>query len=179
MPRKGYDKAIKSAFLQAVTTARAAGQPWVEALKAAQEAGYKGTLGGIEKMFRELSKKPVRKPGRPRGKSPAVARKHSRIYDEATKAAIVSAALEARKAGKKWPEALREAKAAGYRGGVIALIGLISRAGKPARKPGRPPKKAQPAGGLEPIQEIIQSLVKEQVAAALARAIVALENARG
>ena len=185
MPRKGYDEATKSAFLQAVTVARAAGQPWVDAFKAAQEAGYTGTLGGIEKMFHEMQAKKAghkapAKRGRPKKKAPAVVRKRRRnFYDEATRSAIVNAAIGARKSGKKWPEALKAAKRAGYRGGLIALTGFVTRAGKTARKPGRPARKAQAVGGLEPIQEIIERLVKERVRAALDRAITELERARG
>ncbi|MGD0088687.1 MAG: hypothetical protein ABSE73_02100 [Planctomycetota bacterium] len=179
MPRKGYDEATKSAFMQAVTAARAAGKPWVDAFKAAKGAGYTGTLGGIEKMFHLM--KGVRKPGAKRGrpKGLGVARKHRHVYDEATRAAIVNATLEAQKAGKKWPEALQAAKTAGYQGGLIALTGFVTRTGKPARKPGMPAKKAQVAGGLEPIQEIIERLVKEQVKVAIGRAIAELEKARG
>jgi len=183
VPREGYDKATKSAFLQAVTAARAAGQPWVDAFKAAKEAGYTGTLGGIAKMFREneekkAGRKAPAKRSRPRKSGPAAARKRRRhFYDEATRATIVSAALGARKTGKKWPEALQAAKAAGYRGGLIALTGFVTRAGKMARKPGRP--AGQGARGLEPIQEIIERLVKERVRAALDRAIGELRKARG
>jgi len=182
VPRKGYDEATKSAFLQAVAAARAAGQPWVDAFKAAQAAGYTGTLGGIAKMFYEIEAKKAgrnapAKRGRPRKKGPAAARERRRhFYDEATRAAIVNAALEARKAKKRWPEALQAAKAAGYRGGVIALMGFVTRAGKTARKPGRP--AGQKASGLEPIQEIIERLVKERVTAALGKAIEELEKVR-
>jgi len=178
VPRKGYDEAIKSAFLEAVTAARAAGQPWVETFKAAKEAGYTGTLGGIEKMFHVTKgKKAVRKPGRPRKEGLAVARKPNRLYSEATRVAIVNAALEARKAGKKWRQALEAAQAAGYRGRLTSLIGLIRYAEKTARKPGRPAR--QRASGLEPIQEIIERLAKERVRVALDRAIEELEKVRG
>ena len=181
MPRKTYDAATKSAFLQAVVAARAAGQPWVDAYKAAKEVGYTGTLGGIERMFREMKgggKRPGRKPGRPKG-SVSAKKRGNRLYDSVTRAAIVNAALEARKAGKKWRQALEAARAVGYRGGVIALIGLVGRAGKTAKKPGRPAKEVQVVGGLEPIQAIIERLVKERVRAALDKAIVELEKGRG
>ena len=179
MPRKVYDEATKSAFLQAVTAARAAGQPWVDAFKTAKGAGYTGTLGGIKGMFHEMKGKMLgRKPGRPKG-SVSANKRGNRLYDDAAKAAIVNAALEARNTGKKWAEALEAAKAVGYRGGVIALMGLVSRVGKKARKPGRPAKKAQVVGGLEPIQEIIERLVSERVRAALDKAIAELEKVRG
>jgi len=45
------------------------------------------------------------------------------------------------------------------------------------RKPGRP--AGQKASGLEPIQEIIERLVKERVRAALDRALGELEKVRG
>ena len=44
---------------------------------------------------------------------------------------------------------------------------------------GRPPQKTQVGGGLEPIQEIIERLVKERVGAALCRVIAELERVRG
>ena len=179
MPRKHYDEATKTAFLQAVTTVRASGQSWVDAFKAAKEAGYAGTLAGIKKMFHEMKgKKPGRKPGRPKG-SKTVHRRGNRLYDEATKTAIVSAALEARKAGKKWAEALQAAKEAGYRGKLISLVGFVKSPGQVGRKPGRPAKKAQAEGGLESIQEVIERLVKERVRAALDKAIGELEKTRG
>jgi len=168
VPRKTYDAATQSAFLEAVISARAAGQPWVDAFKAAKEAGYTGTLGGIERMYREMKgkgKMPGRKPGRPKG-SVSAKKRGNRLYDEAMKAAIVNAALEARKAGKKWRQALEAAKAVGYCGGLISLIGFVNRPGRVAKKPGRPARKAQVVGGLEPIQEIMERLVKERVGAA-------------
>jgi len=182
VPRKGYDEAIKSAFLQAVSEARVAGQPWGDAFKAAKEAGYTGTLGGIKGMFHlTKGKKAGRKPGAKRGrpKGLGVATKHRHVYNEATRAAIVNATHEALKTGKKWPEALQAAKAAGYRGGLIALTGFVTRTGTPARKPGRPVKKAQMVGRLEPILEIIERLVKERVRAVLDRAIEELKKVRG
>jgi hypothetical protein len=177
MARKRYDGATKSAFMQAVIATRGAGQPWTEAFKAAQGAGYSGTLGGIERMFREMQGKgklPGRKPGRPKG-SKSARKRGDRFYDDATRAAIVKAAREARQAGKKWRQALEAAKAVGYRGGVISLIGLVRRGGKAAKKPGRPGKQA--ASGLGTVQELIERLVKERVRAALARAIAELEKA--
>jgi len=181
VPRKGHGKATKSAFMQAVTAVRAAGQPWVDAFKAAKEAGYMGTLGRIERMYREMKgkgKMPGRKPGRPKG-TVSAKKRCNRLYDDAAKDAIVNAALEARKAEKKWRQALEAAKAMGYRGGLISLIGFVNRPGQVAKKPGRPAKKAQVVGGLESIQQIIEHLVKERVRAALDRAIGELGKARG
>jgi len=184
MPRKVYNEATKSAFMQAVIAARAANRPWVDAFKAAQAAGYTGTLGGIERMFREMrgkkrGPKPKAKRGRPKG-SKSVLKRGGRFYNDAAKAAIVNAAREARLAGKKWPQALAAAKAVGYRGGVISLIGFVTRAGQAVKKPGRPgrPRK-QEANGIGPIQEIIGRLVKERVKAALDRAIEELQKVRG
>lgn len=50
MPRV-YGKAKKT-FLRVARAARAAGKSWEETFKAAKEAGYTGTLCGIERMFR-------------------------------------------------------------------------------------------------------------------------------
>jgi hypothetical protein len=182
MPKFVYDKAVKAAFIQAVSAARAAGKSWAEAHKDAQAAGYTGSLGGIERMYRDLLEKglkPRRKPGRPKGsKNKRVRRRADRFYDEATRNAIISAALAARKAGQKWPQALEAAKAKGYRGGVISLIGFVKRGPKASRKPGRP-KKAAAVSGFEPLQEMIERIVKQRVKAALDRAIEQLESLLG
>jgi hypothetical protein len=81
--------------------------------------------------------KPAPKKRKPKAK-PFAAKK--RNYDAATKAAIVKAALAARNAGEKWPEALVAAKKAGYRAGLVSLMLFVKAAGKPAKKLGRPAK---------------------------------------
>jgi len=80
MPRKRYSAQTKTAIVEAVKTARNAKKSWAEACVAAQKAGYKGSLGGLEQMIRradvKTSKHSARKvalksigkrgPGRPR-----------------------------------------------------------------------------------------------------------------
>ncbi|HEY3324993.1 MAG TPA: hypothetical protein VGP72_31355 [Planctomycetota bacterium] len=72
MPVKRYDKKVKAAIIEATTTARSDGKSWNEAFKAAKEAGYTGSLGGLEQMIRNAAlkskKQAVRKLGRPAGK---------------------------------------------------------------------------------------------------------------
>jgi len=64
-------------------------------------------------------------------------------YDPKMIAAIVEAALAARKAGKPWAEAYRAGQAAGYRGSPQGLEQMIRRArGKVTVSRGRSPAKA-------------------------------------
>ena len=116
-------------------------------------------------------------------------------YNAGTKAAIIEAVRNARKAKKSWAEACLAAKEAGYKGTLPGLEQLLRRAGlirrrgrKPGRKPavnvaagivkrgpGRPPK----AAGLDGIEAMISELIKARVKAVLDKAIAALENLRG
>jgi len=74
----------------------------------------------------------------------------SKVYKPNVKAAILKAAVNARKAGKKWPEALQAAKAAAYRGGLVSLIlfgkGKRKRARRAAAKATTAKAPAQAAG---------------------------------
>jgi hypothetical protein len=123
-------------------------------------------------------------------------------YSPAIKSKIMSAAIAARGAGKKWSEALQAAKAVGYRGSLQGIVKMI-RAGnrkKIVRKPaavkpavtkrgpgrpkgigkrlGRPPMKTVSVNGLGSIQAAVDRIVQERVNAALSRAIAVLETAR-
>jgi hypothetical protein len=112
--------------------------------------------------------------------------KKGRLYDDATKAAILKAAVEARAAGKTWPQALEDAKAAGYKGGVVSLMLYVRAASKGKRKPGRPAKKrgrpakaaAAPAAQVGSIEALIDRIVEERVGAALEQAIAVLQKIR-
>ncbi|MCY3018742.1 MAG: hypothetical protein NTW87_06905 [Planctomycetota bacterium] len=197
---KRYKPEVKAKFIEAAAAARAAGKPWKAAYVAAQEAGYKGSIDALEKM---LARKKVKKAA---PAAPAVAQKAApaapkpaakkqkpksspkpkakRNYDAATKAAIVKAAIAARKAGKKWPEALVAAKAAGYRGGLVSLMLFVKAArkqGRPAKatiaapapkKRGRPPKVAAPAvPALDPV-------AAQYLVSAIDKAVAELEKLR-
>ncbi|MGD0089886.1 MAG: hypothetical protein ABSE73_08190 [Planctomycetota bacterium] len=78
--------------------------------------------------------------------------KRFKRYKAKTKAAIIEAALAARKTGKTWAEALQAGQQAGYRGSLGGLEQMVLRAGgkKPGRR-GRPPgsknKSSATAGG--------------------------------
>ena len=51
--RRGYDDAVKAAIVNAVLAARKSGESWRKAHGAAEEAGYKGTLGGLVQFIRQ------------------------------------------------------------------------------------------------------------------------------
>jgi hypothetical protein len=106
-------------------------------------------------------------------------------YDPRTKAAIVGAALAARKDGKSWAEAFQAVQAAGYGGSQPGLEQMVRKTGgkRPGRR-GRPPgsknKPSVAAGGdVSSIGAMIEKIVQERVRAALDRAIAALKNELG
>ena len=117
-------------------------------------------------------------------------------YDDQTKAAIIQAAVDARKEGKQWGEALSAAKNAGYKGGQQYLVKMIrgsgasgaikargKRRGKPgrpsgAKRRGRPAKATKAAGsGLGAIQGIVDKMVAARIATVLQEAVATLESA--
>lgn len=183
--RKRYKPEIKARIIEAATAARAAGKPWKDAHVAAQQAGYKGNVDNLMKMIVRKAKKaaPAKKTA-PSPAAPGIARN----YDAATKAAIVKAALEARKEGKKWPEALVAAKAAGYRGGLISLMLFVKGAGKAARRPGRPAKAApapakkrgRPAKAKAPAPVVtaLDPVAAQYLVSAIDKAIAELQKLR-
>jgi hypothetical protein len=61
MPRKIYDPNAKVAFINAACDARKTGRPWVQAFSAAKEAGYTGSLKGIQKLLRDAGAFPKRR----------------------------------------------------------------------------------------------------------------------
>jgi len=109
-------------------------------------------------------------------------------YDTATKAAIIQAAVAARKAGKTWPQALEAAKAAGFRAKVPRLIRFVQSASQAARKPvrkaaakTRPAKAAAPAApasDLKVLEATLSGIVTQRVRAVLDDAIAVLQRAR-
>ena len=120
-----------------------------------------------------------------------------KIYAKEIKAAFLSAAISARGQGKTWNEALAAAKEAGYTGSRQGIVKMIrstreakgkaagrrrKRVGRPrGKRLGRPPgvRKAVVGGGhYEPIQTMIDQLVKERVRGVLDRAIAELQKAR-
>jgi hypothetical protein len=113
-------------------------------------------------------------------------------YDEATKAAIKKAALDARKAGKTWKDAHAAAQEAGYQGSQQGIIKLLRTEGKAkrGRKPGRPagsknkrkpgrPKGSGAGASSHPseISQLIDKLVKGRIQEALDKAIAVLKSA--
>src|SRR5947208_2747678 len=67
MANVAYDPATKTAIVQSVADARKAGKAWKLAHEAAQQAGYKGTLGGLVQLVRNNKGAVRRGPGRPAG----------------------------------------------------------------------------------------------------------------
>ena len=103
-------------------------------------------------------------------------------YRPETKAAILSAAMSARREGQAWLEAFRAAKAAGYHGSREGLEQMVRKVAKQRPRRGRPPKSAAqaqaPAGGIPALGALIEKLVKDQVRAALDKVIADLKAAQ-
>jgi len=103
-------------------------------------------------------------------------------YDPQTKAAIIEAALSARKAGKTWAEAFQAGKDAGYNGSQLGLEQMVRKSGGkvPGRR-GRPAKAQAPEalGGIPAVGALIEKIVKDRVQVALDKAIADLKQARG
>jgi hypothetical protein len=195
MQRKVYDKETKAAVIAATTAARAAGKTWLQAFEVAKQAGYTGGPAGIKKMLQAEAKKKAggkatAKKAKAKSPAPAKAVKkgRDRIYDAATKAAIIKAAVAARKAGKTWPQALEVAQAAGFRGKRARLIRFVQSAAKAAKKPvrkaapkARPAKAAAPAApasDLKVLEATLSRIVKQRVRTVLDAAIALLQRAR-
>ena len=113
-------------------------------------------------------------------------------YDDKTKAAIIQAAVDARKDGKQWGDALSAAKEAGYTGGQQYLVkmirgsgasGAIKPRGKGRGKLGRlvGTKRGRPGkthgSGLGSIQTIVDKMVAARIATVLNEAVATLESA--
>jgi hypothetical protein len=103
-------------------------------------------------------------------------------YSPKAKARILQAVTNARASGKKWPEAHKAAAAAGYLGGLPALMVLVKNA-QPAKKRGRPAKAALVAkprtralGGLSEVGRIVESQIKARVNAAIQAVIENLKS---
>ena len=225
MPTNRYESKTKSAFLKAATDARAAGKPWADVHASAKAAGYTGTVKGITRMVekadpkakvkKELTPKPAAKSTKAK-KTPAKKATASKPtakrtptsrtitggpgkrYTAAMKSAIMSAAIAARGAGKKWTEALRAAVEKGYRGSLQGIVKMIrasnrkkhskpaAKVGRPkgkigrpkgsGKRLGRPPMKAISVNGFGSIQAAVDRIVRDRVRGALDRAIAVLES---
>jgi len=105
-------------------------------------------------------------------------------YTEGQKTAILDAVKAARKTGT-WPDALKAAKEAGFKGKLPYLMkfaGGGTRKGK--RRMGRPKgSKTPPAAairngsGLGAIDQIVERMVEQRVGVAVSRAVASLERA--
>jgi len=107
MSRIVYKPNVKAAILAAVRKALGSGKSWPDAYEAATALKYTGKLQSLQKMYYKRSK-----PGRKAAtaKAPAQAagkRTGGQRYDPATKAAIIKAAVAARKAGRPGRRPLR------------------------------------------------------------------------
>ena len=191
MPRGIYKPNVKAAIFAAVRKALGGGKPWTEAYGAAKALKYAGKLRSLQRMYYMRGKRgrkaaakatTARAPARAAGKRTGALR-----YDAATKAAIIRAAVAARKAGKTWPQALEVAQAAGFRAKVPRLIRFVQSASKAARKAGRkaaPKSRASKAvapargGDLKVLESTLGRIVKDRVRAVLDEAIAVLQHAR-
>jgi len=106
-------------------------------------------------------------------------------YDRKTKAAVVEAALAARKAGRSWAEAFQAGREAGYNGSQPGLEQMVRKVGgrKPGRR-GRPPgsknKSSVTAGGdVSSIGALIEELVQSRIRSVLDKVIADLKMVRG
>jgi len=111
-------------------------------------------------------------------------RKAFKRYKPQIKAAIVAAAVAARKAGKTWAEAFLAGKEAGYRGSLAGLEQLVRYASrKKPRRRGRPPgsknKAPRAAGGIPGVGALIEKIVQDRVRAALDGVIAGLKRTLG
>lgn len=116
-------------------------------------------------------------------------------YDEETKAKILKATADARKAGMTWDDALVAAKASGFKGTLPYLMKMArdsgavkiraKKRGRPAGKsaakrgPGRPAKVKVSLGAsasLGDIEKIVAGMVESRVSAAIHRAVATLER---
>lgn len=191
MPRIVYKPKVKAAIFAAVRKALGSGKSWTAAHEAAKALKYTSELRSLQKMYYKR-RKPGRKPAAQATKAKAAAQAGGKLtgalrYDAATKAAIVRAAVAARKAGKTWPQALEVARAVGFRAKVPRLIRFVQSASKPAKKPrrqatlrARAPRIVALARGrdLKVLESTLSRIVKERVRAVLDDAIAVLQRAR-
>ena len=216
MAKRGrrYSADTKVRIAEAVAEARKTGT-WKDAHAAAQKAGYRGNLDNLMKLV--ARKKAAKKTGSAKRAAPAPAaptiaqtadsaaarpapkkqkpkaspkpKAKRRNYDAVTKAAIVKAARAARNAGKKWPDALVAAKAAGYRGGLVSLILFVKAAAKAVKQPGRPAKTAlvasapkkrgRPPKVAAPAVPALDPVAANYLVSAIDKAIAELQKLRG
>ena len=119
-------------------------------------------------------------------------------YSPEVKSKILNVVRDARTIGRSWDEALTLAKEAGYNGsihGIQKLVrdaeadtpqkGAAAKTPQPAKRRGRPRKKAAapaaaptpPSSGIDAVQQLIDDIVKQRIAAAFAKVKAALEEA--
>jgi hypothetical protein len=108
MPRQFYDPKVKAAIAAAAKDAIKVGNGVAGPLQAATAAGYKGEMSGLKKVVYPARKKAKKaKKAAPPSASPLEpkGRRGRKIYDPKVKAAFMTAAKKARKAGKSWAKA--------------------------------------------------------------------------
>jgi hypothetical protein len=106
------------------------------------------------------------------------------FYSPKTRTAILDAVRQARAQKKSWKDAHTAAKAAGYKGGLPAIIKMVRMEsgkgpGRPkgaGRRPGRPPGRSASVNGVGSINAIVDKIVKDRVRIAIQRAIAVLEK---
>ena len=122
-------------------------------------------------------------------------------YSPEVKSKILRVVRDARTGAKSWDETLLLAKEAGYNGNVAGIQNFIrnavnseaknnvaEKAAAPAKKRGRPKKEgpvlatapatvAQVGSGMDAVQQVIDNIVKQRIAAAFAKVKAAIEEA--
>jgi len=98
-------------------------------------------------------------------------------------AAIIEAALAARKGGKTWAAAFQAGKEAGCNGSQLGLEQMVRKtSGKVPGRRGRPSTNAQAPeapGGVPSVEALVERIVKDRVRAALDGVIADLKRAQG
>ena len=119
-------------------------------------------------------------------------------YSPEVKSKILNVVRDARTIGRSWDEALTLAKEAGYNGSIHGIQKLVrdaeadtpqksadAKTPQPANRRGRPRKKeaapasalTTPSSGIDAVQQLIDDIVKQRIAAAFAKVKAALEEA--
>jgi hypothetical protein len=187
---KGITRMVEKAEPKAKSNTKSSGKKVLTPKPAAKPTAAKKTPGKKATASKPTAKRTPT--------SKAVTGGPGKRYTAAMKSDIMSAAIAARGAGKKWTEALRAAVEKGYRGSLQGIVKMIrasnrKKHSKPAAKVGRPkgkigrPKgsgkrlgrpslKAVSVNGFGSIQAAVDRIVNERVSAALDRAIAALKE---
>lgn len=99
-------------------------------------------------------------------------------YKPELKAKIISAAKEARSAGKSWNDAHNAAKEAGYKGSLNGLAAMVTKAGGKVKVKGKRGRKAgkRTYAKSDPITKFVNQMVEQKLKERVKAAIRALKG---